>query len=799
MPDIIDVTTRLNYEVNNSQLSAANQLLEQQLRLTRELQSKGQKAANEENAKATLAEARARDINANAALKEAKALTEVAKAAKLNAQEKAILTKIQDNLTKSIDKANAGKLREQKQLNELTNDYKQLSLAYNEAKAKAQEYSIALGANHPVAQQYQQDAQKIYQTLLQVDQAVGDSRRQVGNYNVVAQQLTRTYNGLGFAFSQLLREAPAFTYSIQTGILALSNNIPILLDQLALARKSGESFVGILKALAGAIFSLTGIITIGVAALTIFGGELFKTDKANKEVKKSTEELTQAIIEQNKALQESLRLYRNRRNEGISAAQRELNELVALKAGQDKIEAARKKLTDLKKNDLQDEIDRYDIIIGKTRELFDQYATVTYGGRTFAATEIEQRKNVREALRPILQETLNITENQAQAEAAAIANTYNTRNSAIKKYIDEKGKLVEQQRDLTSEFIVDTAKANKPEHYFRPRVIGKDEYIQSIEEIEEETRKLFESPMDFFRRAVREAPRRRQGEVPLVDTSKALAGYNDAERLRKLNEDKQKKAIQELKDAYIDLAQTIVEAFAQIQEAQIRQLDYELSVRQVRLQQANILAERGLTDAADAEMKQINRVQAERERLARQQLQINAVLQASNAAVTLTEAIGAVVKAAAQGDPYTIAARVAAAVAALVAGVAAVSTAVSSANAPKGFKDGVIAIQGAGTTTSDSIPARLSKGESVINAKSTAKNKEVLEMINKGYDVQSMIPRFAVAQMASGGGKQKESKEMLSELRQLNKKKTTLGVNFDRDGVRALVTEEMVRDSYRFR
>jgi TP901 family phage tail tape measure protein len=53
------------------------------------------------------------------------------------------------------------------------------------------------------------------------------------------------------------------------------------------------------------------------------------------------------------------------------------------------------------------------------------------------------------------------------------------------------------------------------------------------------------------------------------------------------------------------------------------------------------------------------------------------------------------------------------------------------AQASLGFKDGVVNLDGAGTETSDSIPARLSKGESVITARATKNNIDELEWINR--------------------------------------------------------------------
>jgi hypothetical protein len=48
------------------------------------------------------------------------------------------------------------------------------------------------------------------------------------------------------------------------------------------------------------------------------------------------------------------------------------------------------------------------------------------------------------------------------------------------------------------------------------------------------------------------------------------------------------------------------------------------------------------------------------------------------------------------------------------------------------FADGVIGLQGAGTETSDSIPAFLSRGESVMTAAETKKYRPLLEGIRKG-------------------------------------------------------------------
>jgi hypothetical protein len=84
--------------------------------------------------------------------------------------------------------------------------------------------------------------------------------------------------------------------------------------------------------------------------------------------------------------------------------------------------------------------------------------------------------------------------------------------------------------------------------------------------------------------------------------------------------------------------------------------------------------------------------------------------------------------AAAAASLATLGANVGPAVAAIVA-----TNAVASAMAAvPGFADGVIRLPGPGTGTSDSIPAMLSAGESVITANGTRGNERLLAAINAG-------------------------------------------------------------------
>lgn len=64
---------------------------------------------------------------------------------------------------------------------------------------------------------------------------------------------------------------------------------------------------------------------------------------------------------------------------------------------------------------------------------------------------------------------------------------------------------------------------------------------------------------------------------------------------------------------------------------------------------------------------------------------------------------------------------------------------ISNIRSVSNFRDGGVNIGGPGTGRSDSIPAMISRGESVITASGTRKNQALLAAINSGADVQGLI------------------------------------------------------------
>lgn len=119
--------------------------------------------------------------------------------------------------------------------------------------------------------------------IMEVSQELKDAEaetyrfyRNVGNYE-------SGFRGLNISVQQILREMPNAAMSMNTFFLAISNNIPMLVDEINRLREAnkaaaaeGRAGVSIWKALSGAFFSWNTAISVGVTLLTVYGGEIVK-------------------------------------------------------------------------------------------------------------------------------------------------------------------------------------------------------------------------------------------------------------------------------------------------------------------------------------------------------------------------------------------------------------------------------------------------------------------------------------------------------------------------------------------
>lgn len=89
------------------------------------------------------------------------------------------------------------------------------------------------------------------------------------------------FNGLNNSINQITRELPAFGLSANIGFLAISNNLPILVDEINKVRVAnkalaaeGMATTSVFKSLSAALFSWQTALSLGVTLLTIYGGKI---------------------------------------------------------------------------------------------------------------------------------------------------------------------------------------------------------------------------------------------------------------------------------------------------------------------------------------------------------------------------------------------------------------------------------------------------------------------------------------------------------------------------------------------
>lgn len=99
-------------------------------------------------------------------------------------------------------------------------------------------------------------------------------------------RLGKNFDGLSYSISQLLREAPAAAVSMNTFFLAISNNVPMVVDQIKkviLANKqlkaAGTETVSVVKQIGKSLLSFNAIMMLVVTLLTFFGEDILKWAK----------------------------------------------------------------------------------------------------------------------------------------------------------------------------------------------------------------------------------------------------------------------------------------------------------------------------------------------------------------------------------------------------------------------------------------------------------------------------------------------------------------------------------------
>lgn len=181
---------------------------------------------------------------------------------------------------------------------------KQLSLLNAEYdRLSASDRKAAIGTD------LQKQIQSLNTEISAAEQATGRYQRNVGNY-------ASAWNGLGMSVQQVARELPSLAIGWNTFFLAISNNLPMLADELKKASAEYKAFKAavaagnndvakvapVWKQLISSIFSWQTALVVAITMLSVYGKDiiewtknLFGADTAQKRLNESLKEFNNLV------------------------------------------------------------------------------------------------------------------------------------------------------------------------------------------------------------------------------------------------------------------------------------------------------------------------------------------------------------------------------------------------------------------------------------------------------------------------------------------------------------------------
>ena len=355
--------------------------------------------------------------------------------------------------------------------NSMAGSYNALSAQYELNKIKMNNLSQSYLENTEAGKRLVKQTAEIYAAMDKYQKSTGKHTLSVGNYK-------QAFDGLGFSVSQVARELPSLAISANTFFLAISNNIPMVIDEIQKLRaaneaaaKAGEAQVSITGKLIKSMFSFNTVMVLVLTAFSLWGKDITNWIGSLFTGKKRVESLTGSLKHMADAMQnarletakETLKLnllYKTATNNAKSTNER-------TKA----VKALKKEYPEYFKN-LSDE----EIKLGKASKAYKEATkAITENAKARAAldkiTELQKEfidtdqkriglltKQVQaqgelakaEQYTAKVSSTITATSTQAASQYyAATASNVNKLKDNIKEYGDEAEKLAKRQNILT--------------------------------------------------------------------------------------------------------------------------------------------------------------------------------------------------------------------------------------------------------------------------------------------------------------------------------------------------------------
>lgn len=384
--------------------------------------------------------------------------------------------------------------------------------------------------------------------LKEIDSQFGNYQRNVGNY-------ASSWNGLNVQTQQLLRELPSLTMSFNQFFLAISNNLPMFVDELKRAseefkrmKSEGQTAVPVWKQLLGSLFSWQSALVIGITLLSAYSSEIIDWVASLFKAKKSISEIASA--ETNLA---------NARRRGVSDSIKERTELDLLyKATQDN------------KRSMQERIAAIDELRSKYPSYFENMSNeeILAGKATKSYKELRTELVANAIARAQLDKMTEISSQRYEAWIKR-TNQYNTYLKAQRK---------EEEAKLALEKATQKAREKGIEEGSKRESVYLSKRRSDLEKAQEQTKKE-EEAWKFLLKVTTDYDKTLEGMAKNINVG---ALVNDPGKNNKAYDDEKKKAeeyAEYIKKITEDLSKSKIELIADGREREIAEISKEYDDR----------------------------------------------------------------------------------------------------------------------------------------------------------------------------------------------------------------------------
>lgn len=153
--------------------------------------------------------------------------------------------------------------------------------------------------NSPFGKELLASIQQADAKIKELDATIGNHQRNVGNY-------AKGYNGLNMSVQQIVRELPSAAMGLNMFFLAISNNLPILTDEIKRAKAaneelkvSGQKGIPVWKQVVSSLFSWQSALMVGITLLTVHGDKVWEWAKRIIVGESAAEKMKKTMIELN--------------------------------------------------------------------------------------------------------------------------------------------------------------------------------------------------------------------------------------------------------------------------------------------------------------------------------------------------------------------------------------------------------------------------------------------------------------------------------------------------------------------